>query len=136
MSLSICIKSIPHSEQRCKGNVGDYWIDPDGTVQIRVSECEIPGVPDWLAPFLIAVHEAVEERKTFMRGIKEPDIQAFDDRFYADQGEGKRPAGEAGNAPDSPYKQEHRFAENIERLICAQFGLDWSVYEQAVESIE
>lgn len=134
--MKIVIESIPHSEQRLLGNVGDYWIDPDGTIQIRVSECQIPGLPDWLAPFLIAIHEAIEERETTLHGIKEPDIQAFDERFYSEQIDEKRPSGEAGDAPDSPYRECHRFAENIERLICHQFGLNWEEYSKSVQNLD
>jgi hypothetical protein len=74
--------------------------------------------------WLIALHELIEQRLTEQRGIKEEDIDAFD-RFVLENG-GK--ADEGGNEEMSPYKREHRFAENIERQLCHELGLDWFNY--------
>ena len=46
---SIFIKSIPMSEMRYK-TCGDWWYDPDGTLQIRAAK-----MGDWRYELLVAV---------------------------------------------------------------------------------
>jgi hypothetical protein len=74
--------------------------------------------------WLIAIHELIEQRLTEHVGIKEKDIDAFDKMIAENGGQ----ADEAGNEPDSPYRLQHRFAENIERLLAQQLDIDWFDY--------
>jgi hypothetical protein len=121
---SITVEFIPHSEQRCS-TIGDYFWDKDGNLTIRVSE-----LGNWNHKVLVAIHELVEAVLCEDRGIKEPDIMAFDKAFEA-----KRAAGnddEPGDDLAAPYRLEHRFAENIERLVAAELGVDWNEYDRAL----
>lgn len=125
--MRIEVQTIPHHEQRYP-TVGDYW-DANDTVQVRVSEMD-----DWRYVILVAVHEIVESMLARYRGIPEDVIGSFDMEF-----EKKREAGvvtgEPGDAPGSPYRREHFFATSLERLLAAELGVDWAVYEAHVDSL-
>jgi hypothetical protein len=41
---------------------------------------------------------------------------------------------EPGDDPRAPYHKQHVFAENIERLLAAELGVDWSAYDKEVSS--
>ena len=123
--MKIEIKSIPASEFRIRGGVGDYWYEEDGTLQIRVLET---GNQDYAK--LIAVHEFIEEWLTKRRGLSEPDIQAFDEKWFVEDHAAHE---EPGFDPRAPYLQEHTVADAIERLLCAFCGIPLAEYEQAIE---
>lgn len=124
---TIVIKTIPQSEQRYP-TVGDYWRDPDGTLQIRVSEM---GNTDYEA--LVALHELIEIILTEKKGIKEPDIMAFDVQFEKEREKGLHGEDdEPGEAPNSPYRKEHVLAECLERVVANELGVIWDEYGKTV----
>ena len=61
-------------------------------------------------------------------------IGSFDQAFEKKREQGLV-RGEPGDAPDAPYRREHLFATNIERLLAAELGVDWAVYEAYVDSL-
>ena len=125
--MRIEIQTIPHHEQRYP-TVGDYW-DENDVLQIRVSEMR-----DWRYVILVAVHEIVEAMLARYRGIPEEQIGDFDMAFEKNREEGLV-RGEPGDAPDAPYRREHFFATNLERLLAAELGVDWETYEADVDSL-
>lgn len=128
--MKIIIQTIPNSSQRYP-TVGDYWKDEDGTDHIVVSDM---GNDDYA--FLVAIHELTEMYLCQKRGIKEEDITAFDIKFEEERNDDKHgPEEEPGYAPDAPYKNEHFFAESIERLIAGQLGVDWKTYDKTVNEL-
>jgi hypothetical protein len=74
--------------------------------------------------WLISLHELVEMRLTEHHEIAEEVIDAFDRKLVERGGN----ADEGGNEPNSPYKFEHRFAENIERQLALVLDVDWDNY--------
>lgn len=127
---TIVIKTIPQSKQRYP-TVGDYWRDPDGTLQIRVSEM---GNTDYEA--LVALHELIEIILTEKKGIKEPDIMAFDVQFEKEREEGLHAEDdEPGEAPNSPYRKEHVLAECLERVVANELGVIWDEYGKTVMAL-
>lgn len=126
--MKINIETVPHEEQRYP-TVGDYWEDASGTVQVRVSEMH-----DWRYVILVAVHEQIELMLTRYRGITEESISAFDIEFERKRELGQV-TGEPGDAPDAPYRREHFFATNVERLLAAELGVDWAAYEHHVDHL-
>ncbi len=125
--MKIEVETIPHHEQRYP-TVGDYW-EEAGTVQIRVSEMH-----DWRYVILVAVHELIEMMLARYRGISEEAIGNFDMEFEAKREKGLV-TGEPGDAADAPYRREHFFATNVERLLAAELGVDWAIYETYVDSL-
>jgi len=125
--MRINIEVIPHEEQRYP-TVGDYWME-DGVQQVRVSR-----LPDWRYEILVAVHEIVELAVTRHRGIAEDLISDFDIAFEKARESGDR-HGEPGDHPESPYRHEHFFATNLERLLAAELDVDWFEYESYVDGL-
>lgn len=119
--MNIVIKTIPHSDHRYS-TVGDYWFEDDGSLQIRVSD-----TGNWKHEALVALHEMVEVLLCKDRGISEPDIMAFDMAFEAKREPGNE--DEPGDDPAAPYGKEHRFAENLERLLAGELGVNWNQYD-------
>ena len=119
--MRIVVQTVPLLEQRYS-TLGDYWVDGDGTVQVRVTE-----MGDEYHEMLCAVHEVIEFFLCKRRGIPEPDIMAFDLAHPE--------LPEPGEHPDAPYRKEHAFAEHIEYLIARQMNIPWDVYEAAAEKV-
>lgn len=121
------LRSITHAAQRISGQVGD-WLnlpDPDGDA---VTAVNVSATGDWRYDALIAVHELVEAILCRARGIATAEVDAFDSAHPdTDQ--------EQGDLPDAPYRREHCFATGVERLLCAELGLDWAEYEAAIERV-
>lgn len=152
------IKTIPSSLQRYS-TCGDYFLEPQNTcakcrvvrygdgpesvpkcpychepmirteaIQFRINEM---GNEDY--EFLVAEHERIEEHLTRRRGLKEPDIMAFDLMWEKEREAGAHdPSEEPGHDPRAPYHREHVLAENIERMLAHAMGISWPVYENAV----
>ena len=125
--MEILIKTIPHKKQRYE-TVGDWVVEPDGTLKIFVSEM---GDSDY--NFLVALHELVELYLCQKRVIKQEAVDKFDIEFEKNRPEGDE--SEPGDHPDAPYRKEHFFATNIERMIALELGVDWKLYDKAVMSL-
>jgi hypothetical protein len=127
--LDLRIKTIPHDRQRYQ-TVGDYVWAEDGHLQTTVTVSEM-GQP--LYELTVAIHELLEMYRCRQMGISEAEVAAFDREY-----ERNRPPGdtsEPGDAQDAPYREAHQGATAIEQQVIAYFGLDWDVYERAVESL-
>jgi hypothetical protein len=123
MTIKVNIQTIPHDTHRYD-TVGDYWTDPDGTEQVRVSE-----MGDWRYELLIAVHELVESHLCKHRGISEPQIMKFDKAWeLAKLAGAKTVEDEPGFAKDAPYMPEHHFSTGIEMLLAQQLDVHWPTY--------
>ena len=115
------IEYVSDSQLIRNGGVGDYFYMEDGTLVVRAL---MKTPEDYPKAFLIAMHELTEQMLTEKLGIKEEDIDLFDKQIVEQGGV----ADEAGNEPNCPYKREHRFAENIERQLAHEIGIDWFDY--------
>ena len=125
--MKIQLRTIPHSEQRYE-TVGDWENLPEGSLRISVSDM---GNDDYA--FLVAIHELVEVWLCNKRGITDEAVSAFDIEYEKNRPEGDE--SEPGDHPDAPYRKEHFFATNIERMIALELGVDWAQYDQKVMSL-
>jgi hypothetical protein len=125
--MRIHIRTIPHIEQRYP-TVGDYW-ESDGVEEVRISQ-----MSDWRYEILVTIHELIEMAITRHRGIPEQAITEFDIQFETERESGEV-TGEPGDHPNAPYRREHLFATNIERLFAAELNVDWLQYEKVVDSL-
>ena len=112
---------IPHERQRYE-TLGDYWTDPDGTLQFRVSD-----LGDWRYNFSVLLHEFVEYHLLMHKGITESEVLAFDlavdpQSKYAD---------DPGFDPKAPYHWQHVFADTVERLVSVPLEFEISDLEDA-----
>lgn len=130
MSNRISIESIPHDKQRYP-TVGDWITHENGDLDIKVSEMSDPRFE-----LLVGIHELIEVSLCRHRKISQAEVDAFDLKFEKEREAGKHsPTEEPGDNPLAPYQKEHFFATNLERLIAAELGVDWGVYEREVESL-
>ena len=129
----IDIRSVPQEDQRY-ATLGDYFDDIEGGKPVK--RIRVTQMKDERYEFLIAIHELVEEALTRYHGVAEADILAFDLQFEAERRQGKHILdAEPGNDPRAPYDYEHRFAENIERILALALGVDWHAYETYCASL-
>lgn len=119
--MKIVIESIPHAAQRYD-TLGDWWFDPAGVLQIRVSNDQAlgGGPPDEREQFCIELHELVEARLCQERGITQKQVDDFDKLHLT---EGHNTEVEPGDDPRAPYREEHRFAMIVEHLMARELGL-------------
>lgn len=115
--MKIVIESIPQAQQRYD-TWGDWWFDPDGTLQIRVSS-DAPELPTEQHQFLIALHELVEVKLCEAHGVTQAQVDEFD---FAHQEFCNENDLEPGDLPDAPYRKQHRFAMLIEHLMARELG--------------
>lgn len=128
--MEIHIKTMPHSAQAYE-TVGNYWYDQDGVLQIRVSDMK-----NKRFEVLVAIHELVEQFITECNGIAEQDITDFDLAFESARKLGLRmPTEEPGFAESAPYRLAHSFATGIELAICGMTGINWTDYDNTVNSL-
>lgn len=128
--MKINVETIPHSCQRYE-TVGDWTFEPDGTLNVNVSEMGNlpsnfhPGSED--SEFLVAIHEIVEAYLCKKAGITVEEVDKFDIGYQINQ--------EPGNDPDAPYHIQHLIATSIEMMLCAALNLSWSEHEKRVNSV-
>lgn len=121
--MKIVIKTIPHTEQKYE-TIGDYWRDEDGTLNIVVSE-----LGDSLMETLVGIHELIEVLAMERDCVPLISSNEFDIVFEKERIEGKHGQDdEPGDDPRCPYRRQHRFAENIERQVAYELGVDWDEY--------
>lgn len=127
---SITIKTIPHNDQAYE-TPGNWRFDQYGDLLVEVSD-----MGNWKYQFLVALHEMVEVALCKERNIPQAVVDDFDVNYEKERAEGKhRPEDEPGDDPAAPYRKEHFFATNIERLMAGELGVDWEDYDRAVMSL-
>ncbi len=123
------IETIPYKDQRYE-TLGDYY-EEDGVMKFKISD-----VGNKLMEFAIGIHEQIEEFFTRTEGISEKHIMEFDLMFEEERKAGLHSdTDEPGADPRSPYREQHEFAENIERLIIHRGGLNWNDYTKYINSL-
>jgi len=114
--MKITIDFIPHLEQRYN-TCGDWVLDQNGDLNIHVSR-----MSSTKREQLVAVHELVEALLCLNDGITQEEVDAFD-ISYRDL------AGEQGDAPNAPYREQHCLATGVERVLAAVMHEQWLDYE-------
>lgn len=125
--MVITIRPILHQDQRYP-TVGDWWFDPEGNLEIRVSL-----MGDTRHEFLIGIHEAIEAVLCQANGVKEVDVTAFDEEYERKRAFDNKE--EPGNDPSAPYFHEHQIATQCEKIISDALKVDWSEYDKAVTDL-
>jgi len=115
------IHTIPHRQQRYD-TCGDYVKRRDEVLEFRVSD-----LGDEKMEALIAIHEIVEQTLCKAKGISIDQIDAFDFTFNG--------SGEPGDHVDAPYRDQHRTATIIEKIIAGELGVNWDEYERRIDGL-
>lgn len=125
--MNIFKKVIPNQEQRYP-TVGDWWVDENGDLQIRVSAM---GNPKY--EFLVGYHEEAEAVLCIARGIDEKEITEFDIKYENDRDAGLHSdEDDPGFDPDAPYRMEHHTADIIEFIMAHELGVNAGEYGKTV----
>jgi len=119
----INIKFIDSKYQRYP-TCGDYW-ETDNSVEIRITKQR-----NLDYHLTILLHEMIEYMLTEKRGLTEAEILKYDIEWNRLEQLGLTTADEPGNEPGCCYSIEHRIAENYERQLAIQLGIDWATYEK------
>ena len=126
--MATIIKYIDKEEHRYP-TPGDYFLNDDGNTIINVTKFSNEDFS-----FLVAVHELIEEYLTRRQGIDEPMIKEFDVAFEEERSLGlHKSTDEPGMDKRSPYREQHKFATKIEKLICKEMGYSWKEYEEVFD---
>jgi hypothetical protein len=83
---------------------------------------------------LVAYHELTEALLCLARGIPQELVDKYDMEYEASRPEWDA-TSEPGDAKDAPYHAEHFFATIVEHLMAAELGVDWQLYEQAIQAL-
>lgn len=121
------IETIPHKDQAYE-TVGNYWMDEDGVMQIRISEMN-----NQFYEIMVAVHEIVEWALCIQEGITEKEITEFDLAFESNRQKGN--LDEPGFEINAPYYKQHCFATSVELGMCAMVGEDFKKYDKTVNEL-
>ena len=123
---SILIDFVPLHKIRNNG-IGDFFTQLDRGVVRAVK------LPDIRYSILIALHEILEFVLTSNANIKESDIDKFDAIVELNGSESDKI--DPGSLPNAPYKRQHLFSENIERLVALEMGIDFKEYNQVIDNL-
>ncbi len=118
--MRISVETIPHAAQRYE-TCGDWIFNGDELIVF------VSTLGDSNMEFLVALHEIIEAMVCDKAGIAEHDVSRFD----IDHPELDDPGGDRR----APYHRQHVFAENIERMVAQELGVDWNAYTRRVESL-
>ena len=129
--MNINIKTIPHGEQDYE-TVGNWWIDEDGDLQIRVSFMN-----NEYYEWFVAQHEINEALLCIKDGINEKDVTKYDVAFERLRELYPEIIGEQepGDMVSSPYHQPHLKATLIENFTVDTFGEDWKIYDKTISKL-
>lgn len=128
--MKISIETIPHKSQRYE-TVGDWTIDQNGDITIKVSET---GTRDY--NFLVALHELVEVYLCQKRGITQEAVDKFDMEFEKLREKSLTlSTEEPGDQKDAPYRKEHCCASGVERHLASELNVTWADYETVLNSL-
>lgn len=99
----------------------DWYFDEDNHLQVRVSP-----LSDWRYEALLGIHEAIEALLCLHNGVTVGQVDKFDQEYDKTHSSDLN----AGDDPACPYRKEHSLATAAERLMAAEMGVVWSVYDQ------
>ena len=119
----IHIKTCPKNEM--SNAYGDYWIDNNGVLQIRVAESDIR------TELILAMHELWEPNKAMLDGISIEQI----DKWIADNPEIIKNDPNPGAHETAPHKLQHIQATAFEVLAVTFLGMNWIKYDQELDAL-
>ena len=114
------VQTIANKFQRYR-TCGDWFTADNGLLKIRVSNTN-----NRKYAFLTALHEMIEQFLCECSGITEDQVDSWD-LLHEDQ-------DEPGEMLKCPYREQHLFAEAMEKVIAEKIGVDWVEYGKALEA--
>lgn len=102
--------------------VGDWFFDEPDILTIQVAD-----TGNWKYNILVAIHELIEVVLCRDAGVTEKQVSDFDLKHQDDE--------DPGSHPKAPYRIQHLTAMGIEMVLAAMLGVNWRVYEEALDKI-
>lgn len=134
--MKINIETIPHDKHRYS-TCGDWWTDPDGTLQIRVSQ-----LSDRRYEALVVIHELVEvliegTKRAGKLDVPHVFVREADDFDKAYERDRKPDDNESEPGCDlrAPYYQGHMAASAIENIAAMLLEVDYNDYAFEIASL-
>jgi hypothetical protein len=118
--MNITIKVVDPKEMRPEVDGVDWFWDVEGNLQVQVAP-----MSDWRREVLLGIHEAVEAIMCKHNGVTQAAVDEFDQQYDKTHSTDCN----AGDDPAAPYSREHCFATAIERILCAELGVNWLEYD-------
>ena len=118
--MNINIQVIDDKDHRYPFTGADWWYEPDGTLQVRVSK-----LSDWKREFVLALHETIEAVTCKNDGVVGEAVDKFDIEFDKTHTSDVN----AGDDILAPYMQPHSLATGIERTMCYVLKVPWTPYD-------
>jgi hypothetical protein len=125
--LKITIQIIEKTQHRPGISGCDWTFDQNGDLTVSITK-----MSDWRREVALGFHEAAEAVLCLHNGVTQKMVDDFDVPFERDHPNSKI---EAGDQSDAPYKREHSLATAIERILAAEFGIDWADYDRELEAL-
>ena len=123
MNAHITIVEPKHMRPEVDGV--DWFWTPAGDLEVQIAP-----MSDWRYEMLLAVHELTEAIMCKHNGVSQKQVDEFDTEYDKTHDTDCN----AGDDPAAPYKREHCFATAIERILCAELGVDWKHYDDELAS--
>ena len=123
--MKITLEVIPHEQQRL-GAAGDWWFEPNGDLQVRVSD-----LGDWRYNFLVLRHEMDEAILCQHNGV----TTAMVDEDQANESPTDDPDSFSGY-PGARYQNQHNDALAAEWVMSQLLNVDWVLYGMAWEKYD
>jgi len=109
-------------DMRLNVDGADWYFDAKGDLIVKI--CPMSG---WKFEALLGIHEAVEALMCKSNGVTVKQVDDFDQIY--DLEHPLDDDSEAGDDPRAPYEREHCLATSIERILCAELGVHWKIYD-------
>lgn len=124
--MNIFIRTIHEKEHRPGISGADWFFDRNGDLQVRVSK-----LSDWKREMCLAVHELFEALCCRNNGVSHHAVDEFDKQYDATHSSDLN----AGDDPLCIYAREHTLATAVERILAAEYRIQWHDYDQELASI-
>lgn len=121
MIQQVHVEIVPAKCMRYR-TVGDWLFLSPGCLMIRVAD-----TGNWKYNILVAIHELIEVVLCRDSGVKEKQVDRFDLAHQDDE--------DPGTHPKAPYRIQHLTAMGVEMIMAACMGVNWRVYEDALDAI-
>lgn len=117
--ISITVKTVPIQRQSYK-TLGDYYYSP--SKDNFTEDVYTTDLNNLDYSWLVAVHEIIESYLCYRRGLSDKEITKFDTTHID--------LIEPGASNKAPYRQEHRLATKVERILAKELGIKWRKYDK------
>lgn len=118
--MNITIKITDPKDMRPQVDGVDWFWEPNGDLQVQIGP-----MSDWRREVLLGIHEAVEAILCKNNHVPQAAVDAFDQEYDKTHSTDCN----AGDDPAAPYRREHCFATAVERMLCAELGVNWKDYD-------